>query len=63
MQGGSHREVNGHMPSAALLTFKVKAINLSFFASTSEGMIKKKTCRGDFPTRLNPSNFPGILSV
>ena len=36
LQGGSHREVERHMPSAAL--FKVKATNLSFYASATEGM-------------------------
>ena len=46
LQGGSHREVKRHMPSAAL--FKVKAINLiiSFYASTIEGMTNTKMGEG-----------------
>jgi len=44
LQGGSHREVERHMPSAALL--KVKATNLSFYASATEGMTKTKNAEG-----------------
>jgi hypothetical protein len=46
LQGGSHREVERHMPSAAL--FKVKATNLSFYASATEGMTKTKNTEGMF---------------
>ena len=58
LQGGSHREVECHMPSAALYMFKVQA-NLSSYASAFQGVTKTKICGGDFPPRLKP----GILSV
>ena len=47
LQGGSHREVERHMPSAAL--FKVKAIAiyiLNLYTSANEGMTKMKLQRG-----------------
>ena len=52
LQGGSHREVERHMPSAAL--FKVKATNLSFYASATEGMTKTKNFRRWFPNSFAP---------